>query len=166
MHPSAINLVLSLIVALVLHELGHLFAARLTGVAVTEAGLGWGPKLTSIRVRAIDYSIRLLPLGAYVRLDMVGLRKHPLGQQLFVMLAGIAVNLILAVVGWGTFFGSLNLILAIANLVPLYQQDGWKSGMLIFRHLFQRSSPVVEWTFTIAGGTLGLALAARVAFGL
>jgi len=162
MHISVINVVLSFAVALVLHELGHFVAARLCRVKVIEAGLGWGPKVFSARILGVDYHFRLLPIGAYVRMDMAALQNRPLVQQLFVLLAGIAVNLILAVVAWGSFFGTLNLVLAVSNLFPIYQHDGWKSGMVIFRRIFRRPSPLVEWSFTLSAGLIGLVLFARV----
>jgi regulator of sigma E protease len=157
----AINMILSFACALVLHELGHLLAARACGVRVMQAGLGWGPKLLGFRSRGVDYQLRLLPLGAYVQMDMAGLQKRPLLQQLFVLLAGIAVNLILAAIAWGSFFGTLNLVLGVANLLPVYQQDGWKSGMVFFRRVFKRTSPLVEWSFTLSPGLAGLILMMR-----
>jgi membrane-associated protease RseP (regulator of RpoE activity) len=160
---SLINIVLSLVGALVFHELGHFFAARFCQIPVTEAGLGWGPRLYSVRIRNVDYRLRLLPIGAYIRMDMAVLQRRPLTEQLFVLFAGIAVNLILGSLAWGTFFGTFNLALALGNLLPLYQQDGWKGGVLICRRVFGRPSPLVEWTFTICGGLTSLAL---LAFGL
>ena len=157
-----INALLSLSAALVLHEMGHFFAARACKVPVSEAGLGWGPKVFGLRFNGVDYQFRLLPLGAYVRMDVSTLQKRPLFQQLFVLLAGIAVNIFLAAVTWGTFFGDLNLVLALGNLVPLYQQDGWKSGMVIFRRVFKRRSPLVEWSFTLSPGLVGLIQLIRV----
>jgi membrane-associated protease RseP (regulator of RpoE activity) len=157
-----INAILSFSAALVLHEMGHFFAARACKVAVTEAGLGWGLKIFGIRARGVDYQLRLLPLGAYIRMDMSTLQKRPLFQQLFVLLAGIAVNVILAVVAWGTFFGALNLVLAVGNVFPFYQQDGWKSGMVVFRRVFKRRSPLVEWSFTLSPGLVGFFLLIRV----
>lgn len=159
---SVINVVLSLTIALVLHELGHFVAARVCRIKVIEAGLGWGPKLLSGRIRGVHYHLRLLPFGAYVRMDMAALQRRPLIHQLFVLLAGIGVNLILAVVAWGSFFGTLNLALAVVNLFPIYQHDGWKSGMLIFRRVFKRTSPLVEWSFTLSPGVMGLVLLAHV----
>lgn len=164
MHVSLINIILSFAGALVLHEMGHFLAARACRVPVTQAGFGWGPKLFGLRVNGVDYQLRLLPLGAYIRMDMSGLQRRPLFQQLLVLLAGIAVNLVLSAMAWGTFFGTLNLVLAVGNLFPLYQQDGWKSGMVIFRRLFGRSSHLVEWSFTISGGLMSLALLARGLF--
>ena len=128
MYAFAINVTLSFAAALVLHEIGHFIAARVCRISVSQAGFGCGPRLFVFRVNDVDYQLHLLPLGAYVRMDMSGLQKRPLMQQLFVLLAGIAVNLILAGIAWGTLFGTLNLLLAIGNLLPLYQQDGWKSG--------------------------------------
>ena len=157
----AINMILSFACALVLHELGHLLAARVCRVEVTEAGLGWGPKIFGFRLSGVEYQLRLLPLGAYVRMNMSGLQKRPLSQQLFVLLAGIGVNIALAVITWGSFFGTLNLVLAVANLLPLYQQDGWKSGMVIFRRVFKRTSSLVEWSFTLSPGLAGLVLMLR-----
>ncbi|MCA1594173.1 MAG: hypothetical protein LC754_16415 [Acidobacteria bacterium] len=58
----------------------------------------------------------------------------------------------------GTWFGTMNLLLAATNLLPLYQQDGWKCGMVMLRALLQRKSALVEWTFTIAGGCVSLML--------
>jgi membrane-associated protease RseP (regulator of RpoE activity) len=163
---SAIYIIVSFVLALVVHELGHLVSARLCKTSVIEAGLGWGPKLLNIRFRGVEYHLRLLPLGAYVKLDMAGLQKRPLVQQVVVLLAGIAVNVILGAVAWGTFFGTLNLVLAIGNLLPFYQQDGWKTGMVIFRRTFKLRSPLVEWSFTICGGVMGLILVSHALFSL
>jgi membrane-associated protease RseP (regulator of RpoE activity) len=157
----AINMILSFACALALHEIGHMLAARACRVGVMTAGLGWGPKLFGFRVRGVDYQLHLLPLGAYVQMDMAGLQKRPLIQQLFVLLAGIAVNLVLAAIAWGSFFGTLNLVLAVANLFPVYQQDGWKTGMVFFRRVFKRTSPLVEWSFTLSPGVAGLVLMLR-----
>ena len=157
---SALNFILSFATALVAHELGHLIAARICRISITEAGLGWGPVMLSSRVRGMNYKLRLLPLGAYIRMDMAALQRRTLVQQLFVLLAGIMVNLLLGTLAFGTFFGTINLALAFGNLFPIYQQDGWKAGMVISRSVFNRTVPVIEWSFTIAGGLIAFALAA------
>jgi len=164
MNISLFNVVLSLAAALALHEAGHFLAARICRVPVTGAGFGWGPKLFGFRAKEVDYQIRALPIGAYIKMDMSVLQRRPLLQQLFVLLAGVAVNFVLSAFAWGTFFGLLNLILAVGNLFPLYQQDGWKSLMVISRRLFQRASPIVEWSFTLSAGVIGLILVSRVLF--
>jgi membrane-associated protease RseP (regulator of RpoE activity) len=141
-----------------IHELGHLVAARLCGVRAAELGLGWGPKLFGRHVCGVEFKLHLLPVGAYVRLDMRELQARPLAQQVFVLLAGVMVNLAAALSTQGSWFSLMNLLLAATNLLPLYQQDGWKCGMVMLRALMSRRSALVEWTFTIAGGVLSLAV--------
>lgn len=145
-------------VAMLIHELGHLVAARACRVPATELGLGWGKRLWGFRWGEVEYKLHALPVGAYVRLDMAELQRRPLAQQVFVLLAGIFVNLTAAWATQGTKFGTMNLLLAATNLLPLYQQDGWKCGMVMLRALLRRRSSMVEWTFTIAGGGLSLAV--------
>ena len=157
----AINAILSFSAALVLHEMGHFFAARACKVPVTEAGLGWGPKIFGVKVSTVDCQLRLFPVGAYVQMDMGALQRRPLLQQLFVLGAGIGVNLVLCVLTWGSLFSVFNLALAFGNLIPIYQLDGWKSGMVICRKMFGRPSPLVEWMFTLGGGAIGLAVLVR-----
>ena len=153
---AGLNIVASVVVALVVHEAGHLIAARCCNVKVSEAGLGWGPTLYALKVRDISYQLRALPVGAFVRMDMRELQRRSLMQQLIILLAGIGVNLLFGLIAWGTFFGSLNLVLAVVNLFPLYQQDGWKIGIVLFRKMFRKPSPFVEWCFTISSGILAL----------
>ena len=109
------------------------------------------------------YKLHALPVGAYVRLDMRVLQQRTLDQQVFVLLAGIIVNLIAASITRGTAFSLMNLLLAMTNLLPLYQQDGWKCGMVLLRALLRRKSALIEWTFTLTGGGLSLALFAAFA---
>ena len=156
-----VNAIASFVAALVLHEMGHYFAARMCAVPVKQAGFGWGPKLLGVTLSKVDCQLHLLPVGAYVRMDMVALQLRPLPQQLFVLGAGIGVNVVLAVLAWGSLFGALNLALALGNLIPLYQLDGWKGGMVIVRSMFGRKSPLVEWVLTLGGGAIALAVFVR-----
>jgi membrane-associated protease RseP (regulator of RpoE activity) len=156
-----VNAVVSFVAALILHEMGHYFAARMCAVPIKQAGFGWGPKLFGIRLSKVDCQLRLLPVGAYVQMDLVALQSRPLLQQLFVLGAGIGVNLVLCVLTWGSLFSALNLALAIGNLIPLYQLDGWKGGMVIVRSMFGRKSPLVEWMLTLGGGAIALAVVVR-----
>jgi membrane-associated protease RseP (regulator of RpoE activity) len=161
MNIIAINAIASFFAALVLHELGHYVAARMCAVPIKQAGFGWGPKVFDVRLSQVDCQLRLLPVGAYVQMDIVALQRRPLFQQLFVLGAGIGVNLALCVLTWGSLFGAFNLALAIGNLIPVYQLDGWKSGMVIVRKMFGRPSPLVEWILTIGGGAIGLSVLVR-----
>ncbi|HYE66192.1 MAG TPA: site-2 protease family protein [Pyrinomonadaceae bacterium] len=153
-----ISYILCFAIAMLIHELGHLAAAWACRVPASELGLGWGRKLFGFRLGAVNYKLHALPVGAYVRLDMRKLQERPLAQQAFVLLAGIIVNLAAAIATSGTSFGMMNLLLAVTNLLPIYQQDGWKCGMVLVRAIMRRKSALVEWTFTVAGGGLSMAL--------
>lgn len=148
--------ILCLVVALIIHELGHLVAARACCVPVMEFGLGWGPKLFGFRIGEVEYKLHALPVGAYVRLDIEELQRRPLSQQALVLLAGVIVNLLAAAMAGANRFALINLILATTNLLPIYQQDGWKCGMVMLRAMLKRRNALVEWTFTISGGTLSI----------
>ena len=152
---------LSLVAAMLIHELGHLAAARACRVPAPELGLGWGPRLWGFRHGGVEFKLHALPVGAYVRLDMRVLQTRPLSQQVLVLLAGVVVNLCAAALWPGTVFGALNLLLAATNLLPFYQQDGWKCGIVMLRGLAGgRRSALVEWTFTVAGACASVALIA------
>ena len=155
--------VLWFVLAMLIHELGHLVAARLCDVRASELGIGWGPKISGVRIGGVECKLHALPVGAYVRLDMEELQRRRLSQQVFVLLAGIIVNLTAAVLALGTWFGAMNFLLAATNILPLYQQDGWKCGMVVMRAALRRRSALVEWTFTIAGGGASLVLFAAMA---
>jgi membrane-associated protease RseP (regulator of RpoE activity) len=151
-----LSYIFCLIAALFIHELGHLVAARACCVPVTEFGLGWGRKLIGFRAGEVEYQLRALPVGAYVRLDMEELQRRPLSQQSLVLLAGVIVNLLAAVMAGTNRFAMMNLLLAATNLLPIYQQDGWKCGIVMLRALLRRRNALVEWTFTITGGALSV----------
>jgi hypothetical protein len=117
----------------------------------------WG-----FRLGRIEFSLRALPLGSFVRLDVRELRSRPVRHQLLVHIAGISVNAVAALAAHGTLFGSINLLLAVGNLLPLYQHDGWKCGLLLFRYLLGRPSRPVEWTYTFSGCFISISLIGTV----
>lgn len=62
--------ILLLGVLVFVHELGHFLVAKFCRVGVVEFALGFGKILWSIKYNRTRYSIRLIPLGGFVR--MVG----------------------------------------------------------------------------------------------
>lgn len=50
------------------HELGHFLFAKKAGIMVREFAIGFGPKILGIQKGETIYTIRLLPLGGYVRM--------------------------------------------------------------------------------------------------
>lgn len=50
------------------HEFGHFLFAKRAGIMVREFAIGFGPKILAIRKGETLYTLRLLPLGGYVRM--------------------------------------------------------------------------------------------------
>ena len=50
------------------HELGHFIFAKRAGIMVREFAIGMGPKIFSMTKGETLYTIRLLPIGGYVRM--------------------------------------------------------------------------------------------------
>ena len=92
---------------ILVHELGHYFVARLTGIRVLELAIGFGPKVIGWSKNDIDYSLRIFPLGGFCRLlgenpeeasEPNSFPKKPILSRAAVLLAGAGMNLILAIV--------------------------------------------------------------------
>ena len=50
------------------HELGHFIFAKKAGIMVREFAIGMGPKIFGMTKGETLYTIRLLPIGGYVRM--------------------------------------------------------------------------------------------------
>lgn len=62
------------------HELGHLLLAKRAGILCREFAIGFGPKIFAFKKGETNYTIRLLPLGGFVRMageDPEGIELKP-----------------------------------------------------------------------------------------
>lgn len=50
------------------HEAGHFYFAKRAGILCREFAIGFGPKILSFKKNETLYTIRLLPIGGYVRM--------------------------------------------------------------------------------------------------
>jgi regulator of sigma E protease len=104
------------IVIVLVHEFGHFITAKWAGIRVEEFAIGFPPRALGIRRGETTYSINWFPLGGYVRMtgengeltDAAG-QKDPrsfaaksAGKRLIVLLAGVAMNFLLAVTLFAT----------------------------------------------------------------
>jgi len=92
---------------ILVHELGHYFVARLTGIRVLELAVGFGPKILSWTKDNIDYSLRVFPLGGFCRMlgenpeeanEPDSFPQKPILSRAAVLVSGSGMNLLLAVV--------------------------------------------------------------------
>jgi len=93
-------------IIVIVHELGHFIAAKKSGIKVLEFSLFIGPKIFSIQRGETTYTLRLIPVIAYVKMegeeeesdDERSFNKKPLLIRALTVFAGPLANLILAVV--------------------------------------------------------------------
>ena len=154
-----LSLILFAALAMIVHELGHLVAARTCRVPASELGLGLGPRLIGFRLGSLRFSLRAIPVASFVMLDSTALKGRSVRAQLLVHLGGIIFNIVAGLLTYGTIFGWFNLLLAAGNILPIYQHDGWKCGVVIMRALLQRKSQPAERAFTFSGGFISLFIA-------
>lgn len=105
---SIVLLILGLILfvgLVVVHELGHLIAARKSGVIVEEFGIGFPPRAWSKKLKdGMLFTLNVLPLGGFVKLkgehDSATAEGSygsvPLKNKVAIMMAGVGMNLIVA----------------------------------------------------------------------
>lgn len=110
--------ILLLGILVTVHEAGHFFAARMTGIAVTEFAIGFGPKLLGWKSKKHDtaFSLRAIPFGgfcAFVGEDDVdgkykddprAFNRQHVWKRILTVIMGPVMNLVLAFVVAAAFF--------------------------------------------------------------
>ncbi len=93
---SYLGVLFLLSLLILLHEVGHLVAAKLVGIPIADFSVGLGPKVWTRRWRGTDYSLRALPLGGFV-LPAVAeeseFRRIALRRRIVFFLGGPIANL-------------------------------------------------------------------------
>jgi regulator of sigma E protease len=102
---------------IILHEFGHFAAAKAVGMRVERFSLFFGPLVVKKQIGETEYGVGPIPLGGYVRIT--GMNPHeeippeaiprayynqPVWKRIVVILAGPAMNLLIAfVIVWALF---------------------------------------------------------------
>lgn len=118
------------------HEFGHFLAAKALGVGVIEFAIGFGPAIWTRRRGKTTYSLRVFPLGGYVRLAGEGPELgefsfsetyygRPAWVRFLLALAGPTLNVLLAFVLAFAGFLTIGLPrLRVSGLVPGKPAEG------------------------------------------
>jgi membrane-associated protease RseP (regulator of RpoE activity) len=106
----SLALVVGLLLSVFLHEVGHFVTAGWAGMKRTQFFMGFGPKLWSTTRNGVEYGVRALPLGAFVRIvgmnnldpvepgdENVSYSSKPYRWRLLVITAGSMMHMIIAV---------------------------------------------------------------------
>jgi membrane-associated protease RseP (regulator of RpoE activity) len=103
--------VVGIVISIFLHEAGHFLTAKWTGMKVTQFFMFMGPRLWSFRKGETEYGVRLIPVGAFVRI--IGMhridadvapedegrtyRQKSFPRRLLVISAGSIMHMIIAI---------------------------------------------------------------------
>lgn len=99
-------------IMITVHEAGHFFAARLTGIPVKEFAIGFGPSIVKWKSRKHEtmFHLRSIPVGGYCAFygeddiegkeinDPRAFGKHKVSSRLLTILMGSVMNIVLALV--------------------------------------------------------------------
>ena len=114
MLTTIVSFLLILALLILAHELGHLLTAKASGVMVEEFGIGYPPRLLSVKRGETLYSLNLIPLGGFTKMTGEENPEAPrslagksTAVRLMVLSAGSVMNLLLPI-----------LLFSIAFMVP------------------------------------------------
>jgi regulator of sigma E protease len=173
-----------LVVLVLVHELGHFVVAKRAGITVEEFGIGFPPRISSVTWRGTRYSLNWIPLGGFVkmlgedgdvevrRLRESGLsedevqhamagafNRRPVWIRLAVLLAGVAMNFVLAAALFAVAFSMPELHGEGPLTVTEIQSDSPAEGTLevgdviigVDGRTFERSAALTRYVAEAAG---------------
>lgn len=100
-----------LAVLILVHEFGHFMVAKRSDVKVEEFGIGFPPKLASIKRGETIYSLNVVPLGGFVKLlgeedptEPRSFASKSIGTRALILAAGPLMNLVLPIILFSLVF--------------------------------------------------------------
>lgn len=178
-----------LVVLVLVHELGHFLVAKRAGITVEEFGIGFPPRVASVTWRGTRYSLNWIPLGGFVRMlgedgdvevrrlreqgmtpdevehAMAGaFNRRPIWIRVTVLLAGVAMNFVLAAALFAVAFSMPTLVGEGSLTVTEIQSGSPADGALevgdvitgVDGRTFDRSADLTEYVREHGGTTVEL----------
>jgi len=178
-----------LVVLVLVHELGHFIVAKRAGITVEEFGIGFPPRISSVMYRGTRYSLNWIPLGGFVKmlgedgdveirrlresglsdeeveLAMAGaFNRRPVWVRVGVLLAGVAMNFVLAAALFAIAFSMPTLVGEGPLTVTEVQAGSPAEGTLevgdvivaVDGRTFERSADLTDFVAERGGSTVTL----------
>lgn len=137
MFIGAVFVIIFLSILILVHELGHFWAARKFGLWVEEFGFGLPPRIWSRKIGETIYSVNALPFGGFVKIygenglsaDSNGLDTDlrgkcfsfkPIRQRMIILSAGVVMNFIF---GWLLLSAAFSIGVPQAILITEIRSD-------------------------------------------
>jgi regulator of sigma E protease len=152
-------------ILVLVHELGHFLAAKFFGMRVDRFSIGFPPRAFGKKIGETDYCVSWIPIGGYVKIaGMIDesfdteylneepkpweFRSKPIWQRLIVICAGVAMNILLAVlIFWGLIVyqgKSVRPVTEIGYVIP--ESPAAKVGLRVGDKIQNISgTPVTHW---------------------
>jgi regulator of sigma E protease len=86
---------------ILVHEFGHLIAAKLSRIPIERFSIGFGPKLWSFKKGGTEYCISALPIAGYVLPEVENFDdffQTPSSRRIVFALGGPAANIVLSII--------------------------------------------------------------------
>lgn len=133
---------ISLLVIIIVHEAGHLIAAKLCKCGVEIYAIGFGKTLWQKKIGSTVYQINCIPFGGFCKLkgeldysrSKTAFTNKRYSQKVFIALAGIGVNVLTGLpayflglhyqITWLYAFGMYSLLIGLSNALPIPALDG------------------------------------------
>ncbi len=153
---TILSTVVVLGVLILVHELGHFWAAKAVDIEVSRFSIGFGPKIAGFKRGETEYVLAAIPLGGYVKMEgMVGeeataalegqaaparqpsprdFDAKPWWARFLVIVAGVAMNFVFAFAAFTFVAGSEGIIDPIVgDVIPdsPAEQAGFQRGDVI-----------------------------------
>jgi len=140
---------LGILISLALHEAGHFWSARAFGMKVTRFFIGFGPTLFAFRRRGVEYGVKAIPAGAFVKIvgmtpqdddvepgdEPRAMWRYPVWKRTIVLASGSMTHFALGlVILWFTF-----------AFVALPQPERLESGPVTIETVAECIEPTVEY---------------------
>src|SRR3989344_4879144 len=138
---SIIIFLIILAILVLVHEFGHFIVAKMCGIRVDEFGLGFPPRIFSVKLGETRYTLNLIPFGGFVKIFGENSHVESLSEadksrsfihknrfiQAMVLVAGVAFNMIFAwlVISLGFSIGLPSSAKIILKATPATRTIAW-----------------------------------------